>query len=184
MMIRRVHIVGASGSGTTTLGENLGKALNWRHFDTDNYFWLATEPPYLKQTLVPERLAAMDRDLSKYETWVLSGSLCGWGDGLIPYFDLVIFLYIPGQLRLDRLAKREFERYGPKIKVGGDRHQQHLEFIEWASKYDEGGMEVRSKVKHEEWLNQLTCPVLRIEGDVTVDEKLKLVKQWISEFDG
>jgi len=28
-----------------------------------------------------------------------SGSLCGWGDAYIPYFDLAIFLLIPKQVR-------------------------------------------------------------------------------------
>jgi adenylate kinase family enzyme len=33
-MIQRIHILGASGSGTTTLGRALGEHLQYPHFDT------------------------------------------------------------------------------------------------------------------------------------------------------
>ena len=39
-MIRRIHILGAAGSGTTTLGRALAERLQCPHFDTDDYFWL------------------------------------------------------------------------------------------------------------------------------------------------
>jgi len=44
-MIQRIHILGASGSGTTTLGRALAERLQYPHFETDDYFWLPTAPP-------------------------------------------------------------------------------------------------------------------------------------------
>ena len=46
-MIHRIHILGASGSGTTTLGRALAARLQCPHFDTDDCFWLPTDPPSL-----------------------------------------------------------------------------------------------------------------------------------------
>ncbi len=34
----RIHIFGASGSVTTTLGNQLAKKLNYKHFDNDEYY--------------------------------------------------------------------------------------------------------------------------------------------------
>jgi hypothetical protein len=42
----RIHVVGASGSGTTTLGRALAKRLGCRHLDTDDVFWLPSDPPF------------------------------------------------------------------------------------------------------------------------------------------
>ena len=42
----RVHILGASGSGTTTLGRALAAKLGCPHLDTDDVFWLRTDPPF------------------------------------------------------------------------------------------------------------------------------------------
>ena len=41
----RIHIVGASGSGTTSLAGELATRYGHRHLDTDDYFWLRTVPP-------------------------------------------------------------------------------------------------------------------------------------------
>jgi ABC-type dipeptide/oligopeptide/nickel transport system ATPase subunit len=39
----RIHLMGASGTGVTTLGRALADALAIPHHDTDDYFW---QPPY------------------------------------------------------------------------------------------------------------------------------------------
>ena len=42
----KVHIVGASGSGTTTLARALAPELGATALDSDDYFWLPTQPPF------------------------------------------------------------------------------------------------------------------------------------------
>lgn len=51
-------------------------------------------------------------------------------------------------------------------------HEVYIEFIEWAARYDTAGMEQSSKVKHTAWLDNLSCPVLRIEGNTTTNERV------------
>ena len=46
MKASRIHIVGASGAGVTTLGRALANALAIAHHDTDDYFWRPTASPY------------------------------------------------------------------------------------------------------------------------------------------
>lgn len=46
MEAQRVLIVGASGTGTTTLGRALANEWSVPHADVDDYFWEPTEPPY------------------------------------------------------------------------------------------------------------------------------------------
>ncbi|MFD1176625.1 AAA family ATPase [Paenibacillus puldeungensis] len=184
-MINRIHILGGSGSGTTTLGNELSKRLMWPHFDTDNYFWLPTENPFTQKRNVSERFDLMRNDLVSHEKWILTGSLCGWGDIFIPYFDLVIFLWIPGEIRMERLKHREKERYGKEIDVGGKRYEESIKFLDWASQYDNGGMEIRSKVSHEKWISELKCPVFRIEGDIesTVADRVDKVIEHLRQID-
>lgn len=180
-MINRIHILGASGSGTTTLAEGICKDLNYTHLDTDNFFWVKTDPPFQQIRDLDERKSLLGERLDNVDRWVLSGSLCGWGDIFIPYFDLVIFLWIPEKIRLARILDREKQRYGEDINPGGRMYEQHQEFIEWASKYDSGDLNIRSRRLHEEWLNNLNCKVLKITEDIDIDEKLQRVKAKINE---
>lgn len=93
----------------------------------------------------------------------------------MPYFDLVIFLWIPPDVRLARLQQRELERYGAEALVGGGLYEQSQAFLKWAALYDNAGMEVRSKTLHEQWLDELSCPILRIEGDYSTEERIEMV---------
>ncbi len=88
----KIHILGASGSGTTTLGVALSKKLNIAHFDSDYYFWEPTHPPFKEVRDKTQRTELLWNDLVKCESWVLSGSATGWGDFILDLVDYVIFI--------------------------------------------------------------------------------------------
>ncbi len=122
-MIKRIHIFGASGSGTTTLAIAIAEKMGFKHYDTDNYIWEKTDPLYQIIRERNDRQELLCQDLSDIDSWVLSGSLCGWGDFAIPFFDLVIFLYLPIEPRIQRLEKREVHCIIiPRSSLNGLRH--------------------------------------------------------------
>ncbi|MDO3411243.1 AAA family ATPase [Saccharibacillus sp. CPCC 101409] len=169
---RHLHILGASGSGATTLGRALSDNLPHTVLDGDDYFWARkfdeARPP-------EERARLLEADLDRHERWMLTGAVCGWGDDFKPLFDFVVFLHVPPEERLARLRAREIERYGEDVLPGGRMHRESQEFLEWAALYDHAGEEVRSLKLHERWMADLTCPILRIEGSHSVEERVKLV---------
>ena len=114
-------------------------------------------------------------DLTAQDAWVVSGSLCGWGDVAIPLFELVVYLAIPQDIRMARLRRRELARFGARILSGGDMYEQSQEFLAWAASYDNGGLEIRSRRLHEEWLGMLPCPILCFEGEYTIEEQLAVL---------
>jgi hypothetical protein len=76
-----------------------------------------------------------------------------------------VFLHTAQAVRLKRLRAREAMRFGADaVAPGGWRHQEMEDFIEWASRYDEGDFSIRSLQKHQAWLAALPCPVLRLDG--------------------
>jgi AAA domain len=180
--MKRVHILGASGSGTTTLAAALSTRLGCRHHDTDFYFWLPSDPPFQHIRETEARLAMLREDLERPGGWVLSGSLCGWGDPFITLFDLVVFLHIPPDLRMARLKAREIERYGSEaIGPGGAMHGDSTGFLAWAAAYDAGGPEIRSLRVHNDWLASLPSPVLRLERPASVEANLAEVLRALGE---
>jgi adenylate kinase family enzyme len=110
MKSSRIHIMGASGAGVTSLGRALADALAIPHHDTDDYFWQPTVPPYQTKRERADRLRLMREMFLPRADWVLSGALDGWGDDIIPHFDLVVFLSTSAELRLQRLRARAFRR--------------------------------------------------------------------------
>ncbi|WP_206079749.1 hypothetical protein [Propioniciclava coleopterorum] len=165
-----MHITGASGAGTTTLGRALATAWSVPHADTDDYFWVPTAPPYTTKRAASGRLRLMEELFLPRDAWVLSGSLVGWGDQLVDRFDAVVFLSVDQAVRIDRLHRRERARYGADIEAGGASERSYREFIEWASGYEDPDFDGRSRVEHEAWLDSLPCPVLRLDSARPTDE--------------
>jgi len=169
----RIHIFGASGSGTTTLAAAMRERLDYTHLDVDEFFWEPTDPPFREIRPVSARQAMLQKGLDESQRWVLSGSLCGWGDIFIERFELAVFVHVPHDVRMARIIARERKRYGDAIAEGGAMRAHHLEFIDWASKYDTADETMRSLRLHEKWMARLPCRCIRIEGDMTTDERLK-----------
>lgn len=174
-----IHIYGASGSGTSTLGRNISEKLGYFFMDTDDYFWEQTDPPYTKKRNLSTRIRLMREDIERYENVVISGSLVDWGDELIPLFTLAIRVENDTKIRLERLKTRERERFGSRIDYGGDMYEHHVEFINWAASYEDGGINMRSKVKHDDWQRQLICPLILVDGSMPIMVNFELIKRKI-----
>jgi len=174
-----IHIFGASGSGTSTLGRKICEELGYTFMDTDDYFWLPTNPKYTQKRPIAERLELMRKDICDAGNVVISGSLTDWGDVLIPQFTLAIRLETDKEIRIDRLRKREKEAFGSRIEPGGDMYKNHIEFIEWANAYDEGDINMRSKAKHDEWQKLLECQLLHLNGADELNKNLEIIKGYL-----
>lgn len=160
----RIHILGAAGVGTTTLGKALAERLHIAYFDSDFYYWQQTPEPFTIARPRDERIRLLQEHTAGHAGWALSGSLCGWGDAMIPQFTHVVFLRLDPQVRLQRLRVREVERYGEQIQEGGSRHQNSVAFLAWAARYDDGNHSLRSLRRHESWMKPLRCPLIRLDS--------------------
>jgi len=163
----RIHILGASGSGTTTLGAAMAAALGIRHLDTDQFYWLPTEMPFTSRRPPEERIALLQREMaSSPGGWVLSGSAIGWAQPIEPLYQLIVYLRLAPEIRMARLRRREQQRYGERIAQDGDLAAAHADFVAWAARYDSAGLEQRSRAAHEAWLTTQSAPVLRLDSSV------------------
>ncbi len=171
-----IHIYGASGSGTSTLGKYICEKSGYFFMDTDDYFWEPTNPPYTVKRCLSSRMKLMREDIQRHDHVVISGSLVDWGDEFIPLFTLAIRVETDTDIRLQRLNRREREKFGSRIDFGGDMYENHLEFIKWAASYDHGGMDMRSKAKHDDWQKKLICPLLFVDGNMPVSENYEIIQ--------
>ena len=176
-----VHIFGASGAGTSTLGRYIAERTGFFFMDTDDYFWAPVDPPFSVRRPPEERLSLMRRDLEAHDKVVLSGSLTGWGDVLIPLFTLAVRVETDDAVRLERIERREKARFGARIEPGGDMYEAHVRFIEWAAAYESAGPEQRSRALHDIWQKRLACPLLTADGARPPEENFEAVRKWLEK---
>ena len=160
-----IHITGASGSGTSTLGAALAAELGVAHLEADDYYWLPTTPPFTSKRDRFERLSCLVADMQAKKGAVVAGSVVDWGQEVENSFDLIVFLYVDAEVRVERLKRREIERFGSANPA----------FLEWAAQYDQGPPEGRSLAKHRAWFAARSCQVLELHGNHSVGEQVAAV---------
>lgn len=178
----KIHIFGASASGVTTLGRALAAELDIPYFDTDSYFWEQTALPFTVKREPNLRNTLLSNDLMPHLNWILGGSIVSWGQQWWTEFDLVVFLYIPHSIRMARLHHRELERYGNQIFEDPIRRQIYHDFVTWASGYDDNSTKGRTLAVHEAWLQQQSCPILELRGDLSVAQRIEAIKYKLSSI--
>ncbi|QNN57651.1 AAA family ATPase [Diaphorobacter ruginosibacter] len=159
-----LHIFGASGSGTSTLGKALSQRLGWLQLESDDFFWKPTPQPFTEKVPEAERAPNMLRALKGHENWIVSGgSLYTWARDVIPLFTHAVFLRLDDALRMARLRERERERFGDALVNDPVRRQVSEAFFEWAAGYEKGTDSHRSLQRHRRWADEeLHCPVLEL----------------------
>lgn len=172
-----IHIFGASGSGTSTLGKALAGSMGLFFMDSDDYYWLPADVPFTAKRSPEDRVRLMQADIDSHSGAVISGSLTGWGDPLMPAFTLAIRLVTDTDTRLERIRQREYARFGERIRADGDMAQAHQAFLQWAAQYDTGDESMRSRRHHDLWQEKLACPLLTLDGTLPVEELVRMVRR-------
>jgi len=178
----KIHLLGPSCSGTSTLGKLIAEKYNIPWFDTDDIFWVKTDPPFTTKRERNERIKLLKDVFDKNNSLVLSGSAIEWGDFTKDYLDLVIYKYVEQEIRIKRLLKREKSRHGNRIEYGNDMYEKHIEFLEWNKKYETGGMDMRSRKSELSWISDVKCKVIKLEQNILPEEELKIVSKEIDRM--
>lgn len=168
-----VLVLGASGTGTSTLGHLLAQRFKSSFHETDFFFWEQTNPPFEVPRAPELRTNLLVEMVDTSPQFVLSGSICGWGEIVVPYLRMIVFLEATTESRLARILSREAMRYGAEnIAPGGIYHDKVQKFLEWSKAYEIGGVS-RTRELHETWLKSIETPVIRVNADHSIEEVYK-----------
>ncbi|MBY3219418.1 hypothetical protein HFO21_34555 [Rhizobium laguerreae] len=161
----KIHIFGAAGAGSTTLGSLLSGRLSIKQIDVDQLTWDHTTRPFGGRHPRKIRSARVRAEIECETSAIVTGSLCGWGDKLVERFDIGIFLHVPTAERLRRINLRQTERFGPDaIAPGGEYYGDHEALMTWAGLYDYSAPNTRSYAQHRQWMRKQKYPILTLRG--------------------
>ena len=91
------------------------------------------------------------------------------GNRVNSFYDYVIYLFAPLELRLSRVKKREYDRFGERVLKGGDMYEQQKVFHNFVA--------ARTTGKIEKWLNTLSCRVIKLDGSKPIDDNVEFIKK-------
>lgn len=103
--IKKIHIIGAVGSGKTTLAKNIARKEKWRHIELDNVVWIRSPQGDIRRSDL-DRDTFLQKEIA-YDHWVCEGvHYQNWAEKCVQIADLIIFLDPPYRTRIYRVVKR------------------------------------------------------------------------------
>ena len=153
-----ILVFGANGSGKTTLGRELARIFNFKHIDHEDYGFEESNIPYTIARPHDACVELMLADMKKNRGFVLSAVTGDFGDEIEALYDLAVYIEAPLELRIERVRQRNIERFGQRVRKGGNMYEQQKDFEEFVA--------ARPLSRIEQYAQTLSCPVVRIDGTI------------------
>lgn len=110
-------------------------------------------------------------EVRTHENFVFASVKGDYGENIYPFFQYVVLIDVPKDIRIQRVRNRSFQKFGERILTGGDLHEQEEKFFDL--------IKSRSENTVEDWVQSLKCPVLRIDGTKTIEENVDFIIEQI-----
>lgn len=168
-------ICGLNGSGKSTLGRALAENLGWRFIDNEDLYFPKDDPDYLfaHQRTQEEVERLLLTEVQRDARFVFAAVKGNYGDAVLPYYERAVLVEVPRELRLQRVQQRSLEKFGDRVRPGGDLYDREKWFFDHIS--------ARPEDYAERWLDMVDIPVLRVDGTRPVGENIGIIRKWLNE---
>lgn len=164
-----IIICGLNGAGKSTLGKVLAEKLKFHFIDIEDLYFTKTDPDYIFAS--PRTREEVERlllcEMETHENLIFASVKGDYGEDIYSFFQCAILLDAPKDIRLQRVKKRSFQKFGSRMLLGGDLYEQEEKFFRLVESRDENTVEERVK--------SLKCPVIRIDGTRPIDENTNFI---------
>lgn len=138
LQYRKIHIIGAPGSGKTYVATKLEALTYLTTYDLDKVFWDQSSRNYVRAS-EQVRTENLNHILS-HDHWIVEGVYYKWLASSFNDADIIVILNPPVLIRQWRIFKRFLKR---KFILGQFRKETLASFIElfwWNQKFDNNNM--------------------------------------------
>ena len=168
-----IIVCGQNGAGKSTLGKALAGRLNYHFIDNEDLYFPKADPDYIYAS--PRTREEVKRllwgELKAHENFVFASVTGDYGKAVYPFFRYAVLLEASKDIRMERVKKRSFQKFGNRMLPGGDLYEQEERFFDF----------VRSRAEDaaEKWAQSLNCPIIRLDGTKPVEENINLIAEFI-----
>ena len=169
-----IMIIGPSASGKTTLGKKVAELLGFPYFDVDDFIWRFDTPePYTVMYSREEKISRLQNAIAPYEHFVMAGSMSSFHQAFDDTFEMMVFLYVDPDIRVQRANERAIQRFGDRVLEGGDMYESNQEFLRKIRKYETDGSPNLTEQKA--WMESLSCKKLELDGTESIEKNARII---------
>ena len=86
---------------------------------------------------------------------------------MYPFFRYAVLIEVPKEIRMQRVRERSFQKFGNRMLPGGDLYEQEEAFFCY--------VDSKAETTVEEWIEDLHCPILRVDGTKPIAENVRRI---------
>ena len=158
---------GLNGCGKSTLGRALAQKIGFHFIDNEELFFTrnAADEPYQNPRSRAEVEKLLMEEVRKHGDFVLAAVKGDYGSAILPLYRYAVLIEVPKEIRLRRVRDRSFQKFGGRMKPGGDLYESEEAFFQTAA--------ARPEDYAESWARTLPCPVVVVDGTRPVEENVE-----------
>ena len=162
-----IQICGLNGCGKSTLGKALAERIGFHFIDNEHLYFSRpnADDPYANPKSRTEVERLLREEVSRYPDFVFSAVKGDYGNDLT--YNYVVVIEVPKEIRLQRVRNRSFQKFGNRILMGGDLHEQEEAFFRM--------VDSRQDAFVENWLQKVSCPIIRVDGTKPIEENVEYI---------
>ena len=184
-----ISLFGLNGSGKSTLAHALAKRIKYFEMDVEDYYFpeqrksrkwamdndniIVTEHlgniPFSISRAKEEVQNALMKDMQIHHKFIISGVTMNWNEDILSRMDIAFWVQTPLEERLKRIERSEKKRFGERVLPGGDMYIQQMEFRKVVENRDPKTVEESAK--------RLQCPIVVLDGTISVEENLETIME-------
>ena len=166
-----IIICGLNGAGKSTLGKALAEKLNFYFIDNETLYFPAADSPYVYACARTREEAEklLLEEIALHENFVFASVKGDYGEFICSFFQYAVLIDVPKNIRLERVKNRSYQKFGNRMLPGGDLYEQEENFFHL--------VRFRTENFVENWLQSLTCPIIRVDGTKSIEENTKFIME-------
>ncbi len=171
-MANVILVCGLNGAGKSTLGRALAAEISYHFVDMEDIYYSKKENPdypYEKPRSYEEAVSLLLEVFAEEQNVVLASVTGDFGEEVLSHFRQVIYIELPRDIRIKRVYERSYEKFGDKMREGGAFYEQVRNFHDFVRSRDENLVE--------KWLSKLSCPMIRVDGTLPIQDLVKLLTE-------
>lgn len=171
-----IQICGLNGCGKSTLGKALAAEIDFHYIDSERLYFDTenSTTAYAAPRSHEEVAHLLMQEICANPNFVFASVKGNYGSEILSKYNYVIVLETPKKIRLQRIRDRSLRKFGSRILPGGDLHEAEEAFFRMAASRGEDYIE--------NFLQSVSCPVLRIDGTKPIAESVKYIRRAINKL--
>ena len=172
-----ILLCGLNGVGKSTIGKILAERMSYQFIDNEELYFPKTDKAYefANPRSKDEVIRILEEKIKNNDKFIFAAVKGDYGEKFLEKIDNVVLIEVPKETRMERVKMRSAKKFGDRICDNGDLEQKENSWFEKVNSRPEDFVT--------KWLENVTCPIIRIDGSAKVEENVSFLLSVLQQME-